>query len=637
MARHRGVPTWHQQIGLPEDHDLEYKSAKGGLPGSMWETYSAMANTDGGVIVLGVGDDGRVSGLGDAAAMRKQFWDVANNRGKVSANLLTDADVAEHTIEGKAVLMIRVPRADRRQRPVYVGQNPLTGTYRRNYEGDYHCSEQEVGRMLADRADEPADSAILDGFGLDDLDEASVQQYRQRFSARTPDHPWLSEDVKGFLTKLGGWRLDRRDEREGLTLAGLLMFGKADAIRAAEAVPGYQVDYRERLSDDPAVRWTDRLTVDGTWEANLFQFYQRVIQRLSADLKLPFQLDEGLFRRGETVVHEAIREALVNGLIHADYRGEGGVVVEKYRDRFEVSNPGTLLVSLDQLLKGGVSECRNKALQTMFLLIGAAEKAGSGIDKIRQGWRSQHWRWPSIQEQVQPSRVRLIMPMVSLMPEDTLAELRQRFGAKFEKLSEDEVQAVVTAAVEGQVSNARMREITSQHSADLTKMLQKLVQRGFLSQDGQKRWASYRLPARPVRDVVGSARSDGDSTHKGGGSTHKADSTHKAVWDSSQMLEHMGEADLKHLREIALPAQMSDRLAPAETRRVITDLCRGRYLTATHLGELMNRSPAALRGRFLKPMVDEGELRLRYPDKPNRPDQAYTASTSGPKEAKHAG
>lgn len=636
MARHRGVPAWYQQIGLPEDKDLEYKSAKGGLPGSLWETYSAMANTDGGVIMLGVEDDGRVSGLGDAAAMRKQFWDVVNNRGKVSTNLLTDADVAEHTVDGKSVLMIHVPRADRRQRPVYIGQNPLTGTYRRNYEGDYHCSEQEVGRMLADRADEPADSAILDGFGFDDLDEPSVQQYRQRFSARTPDHPWLSEDVKGFLSKLGAWRTDRGHDREGLTLAGLLMFGKADAIRAAEAVPGYNVDYRERLSDDPAVRWTDRLMVDGTWEANLFQFYQRVIQRLSADLKLPFQLDEGLFRRGETVVHEAIREALVNGLIHADYRGEGGVVVEKYRDRFEVSNPGTLLVSLDQLLKGGISECRNKALQTMFLLIGAAEKAGSGIDKIRQGWRSQHWRWPSIQEQVQPSRVRLIMPMVSLMPADTLAELRQRFGAKFGKLSEDEVQAVMTAAVEGQVSNVRMREITNQHSSDLTKMLQKLVQRGFLSQDGQKRWASYRLPALPVRDVDGSARSDGGSTHTGGGSTHMADSTHTAGWDSSQMLEHMPEADLKRLREIAFPAMLSSRLTPDENRQIITSLCLGRFLTAAHLGDLMGRSPAALRGRFLKTMVDEGKLRLRYPDKPNRPDQAYTASTPG-KEATHAG
>ena len=176
------------------------------------------------------------------------------------------------------------------------------------------------------------------------------------------------------------------------------MFGKDEAIRDPAAISGYHVDYREKLSPDPSVRWTDRLTIDGTWVGNLFQFYQRVIQRLTVDLKLPFQLGSDLFRKDETLVHEAIREALVNALIHADYRGLGGIVVEKYRDRIELSNPGSLLLSLEQVWSGGVSECRNKSLQTMFLMIGGGEKAGSGIDKIRQGWRAQHWRLPIIRE-----------------------------------------------------------------------------------------------------------------------------------------------------------------------------------------------------------------------------------------------
>jgi len=633
MSRGLTSIALHEELGLQEDQDLEYKAAQGGLPSSLWQTYSAMANTDGGAIVLGVEDGGRVKGLADPPVMRKQFWDTVNNRGKVSINLLHEGDVTEHRLGNKTVLRIRVPRSDRRQRPVYVGQNPLTGTYRRNFEGDYRCSEQEVGRMLADRGDEPADAVILEGLGQDDLDVTSIHQYRQRFSARTPNHPWLNEDITGFLVKLGGWRRERRTGREGLTVAGLLMFGKADTIRAVEAIPEYHVDYREHLSDDPAVRWTDRLTIDGTWEGNVFQFYLRVIQRLSADLRLPFQLDENLFRVGETVVHEAIREALVNALIHADYRGEGGIVVEKYRDRFEVSNPGTLLVSLDQLLRGGISECRNKALQTMFLMIGAAEKAGSGIDKIRQGWRSQHWRWPSIQEQVQPTRVRLVMPMVSLMPQDTLSELRERFGARFGRLSEDEVQAVVTASVEGHVSNSRMREITRRHAADLTKTLQGLVRKGFLEQGGQKRWATYKLAESAVRVPVGSAHLAGDSTHNRGGSTHKGSSTQKGMWDSSQPLQDMGAELLEELRHIAEPARSSGRLETVRIRQLILGLCSGRFLTPAHLGELLARNAVALRARFLRPMVAAGLLRLRYPDKPNRPDQAYTSAAQQLQEA----
>ena len=637
MALSPDLPALLATLGIQEEHDLEFKSAKGGMPKSLWETYSAMANTDGGVIVLGVEPNGRLTGLANPARMRQDFWNTVNNRGKISVNLLIDADAIERVEKGRTILVIRVPRATRQQRPVYVRQNPLTGTYRRNFEGDYHCSEQEVSRMLADRSDEPADAAIMEGFGLDDLDEASVQQYRQRFSARTPTHPWLSEDLTGFLAKLGGWRRDRNTAREGVTVAGLLMFGTVDAIRSAEAVPEYHLDYRERLSDDPDVRWTDRLTVDGTWEANVFQFYLRVVQRLSADLQLPFQLDSDLFRRGETVVHEAIREALVNGLIHADYRGQGGLVVEKYRDRFEVSNPGTLLVSFDQLLKGGVSECRNKALQTMFLMIGAAEKAGSGIDKIRQGWGSQHWRSPSIQEQVQPSRVRLVMPMVSLMPEEVLDDLRRRFGAKFSRLSEEEVQALVTAHMEGQVSNARMREITNRHPADLTKMLQSLAKKGFMRQEGQKRGATYRLAGQQVRGLSGFPRSTGDSLHKPGDSLHKAGSPHKGGWDPSRMFQDMDTETLQNLQQIAHPAQQMGRLKSEETQAIVQALCQNRYLTASHIGELMKRSPAALQSRFLKPMVREGLLRLRYPDKPNQPDQAYTSASDAESDATQQG
>ena len=183
------------------------------------------------------------------------------------------------------------------------------------------------------------------------------------------------------------------------------MFGKDEAIRDHSAIPQYHVDYRERLSDDPEVRWTDRLTGDGTWTANLFQFYQRVLSRLFADLKVPFQLRPDMFRKDETIVHEAIREALVNALIHADYRGKGGIVIEKYRDRITLSNPGSLLLPVEQLFQGGISECRNKSLQLMFQQIGGGEKAGSGIDKIRQGWASQKWRLPLIRETTRPDRV----------------------------------------------------------------------------------------------------------------------------------------------------------------------------------------------------------------------------------------
>lgn len=117
---------------------------------------------------MGVENDASVSGLRDIINIKKDFWNTIQNRGKVSINLLDRDDVQEIAHPRGPFLAIRIPRASRYQIPVFIGQNPLTGTFRRNSDGDYHCTEQEVGRMLADRSAEPADSRILEHLTLDD-------------------------------------------------------------------------------------------------------------------------------------------------------------------------------------------------------------------------------------------------------------------------------------------------------------------------------------------------------------------------------------------------------------------------------------------------------------------------------------
>ena len=195
-------------------------------------------------------------------------------------------------------------------------------------------------------------------------------------------------------------------------------------------------------------------------------------------------------------MHEALQEALVNALIHADYSGQGGIVIDRYLSRFEFSNPGTLLVSREQLLRGSVSECRNKSLQLMFQMLGVGDKAGSGIDKIRRSWAAEHWQSPSIQETLRPDRVMLVLPMVSMLPEATVQELRTRFGSAFEGLDRDEVQAVVTAAIEEEITNQRLQETLTLHRVDITKLLQGLVRKGLLVPEGFGRWTRYALPER---------------------------------------------------------------------------------------------------------------------------------------------
>lgn len=626
LSRHEGV-------------DTEYKAAKGGLPGSLWETYSAFANTAGGTIYLGVkeGEHGPYTAGLDAAAvekLRQDFWNGINNRLKVSVNLLQEQHVTVESFEGAAMLVIEVPRASRSERPVYVGPDPLKGTYRRNNEGDYLCNEAEVQRMFADRLDqEPADSRILQHFSLDDLDSDSLKQFRNRVASRVPDHPWLAEDTVGLLKKLGGWRKDRRTGDEGLTVAGLLMFGKTESIQDNLAVPGFHLDYRERLAEDDQTRWSDRLHIDGTWEANLFQFYQRVSQKLSHDpsLKVPFQPD----RRSQSDAHEALKEALVNALIHADHGGEGGIIIERFKDRYEFSNPGTLLLSQEQLMAGGVSECRNKSLQKMFQLLGVGDKAGSGLDKIRSSWNAHLWQPPSLRERFRPDRVMLILPLVSMMPEDVVEQLQGRFGAAFSNLSPDQAQTLVITAMERQVTNQRLQEMLTLHRVDITQMLRGLVEEGLLEPHGQKRGTYYTLPQQIADESVqgsltfggSSPTSDSNSpTSSERSPTFAAGSRTSAAQGSvlDRLAERMGQEVVDQLWEMAEPLR-DKKPRKQVVRQILVQLCSFGFLSLGELAELTGRNKEGLRANHLMPMVHEGQIRLRYPEQPNHSQQQYTA------------
>ena len=122
-----------------ENDRLEAKAAQGGLPRSIWETISAFANTEGGVIVLGAKErkDGtlEVVGLCDADRMLDDFWNAAHSPDKLSCCVMSDRDVNIESVDGKELIAIEVPRADRRLRPIYVNGNPVTGTYRRDPTG----------------------------------------------------------------------------------------------------------------------------------------------------------------------------------------------------------------------------------------------------------------------------------------------------------------------------------------------------------------------------------------------------------------------------------------------------------------------------------------------------------------------
>ena len=135
-----------------ENNRIEAKQALGGLPESIWETYSAFANTQGGVILLGVEEleDKSLHALDllDPQWLIDDLWEGLCDPNVVSINILTPDHIRIHQVDGKQIVAVTVPAAAWDQRPVYIGTNPLRGTYRRSGEGDYRCTPEVVRAMM---------------------------------------------------------------------------------------------------------------------------------------------------------------------------------------------------------------------------------------------------------------------------------------------------------------------------------------------------------------------------------------------------------------------------------------------------------------------------------------------------------
>ena len=599
-----------------ESYEIEYKSAKEGFPmKEFWKTYSAFANTHTGFIILGIKEkkDGLlIEGLTDEAieSYQKTFWNNCNNPNTINTNLLSNSDVRTLQIAGKKVLVFKVPFATRTQRPIYLTPNPFGNTYKRNNEGDYHCTDDEVRQMIADATGElRRDSLILECFTTEDFDPTSVRQFRQLFSVFNASHPWNALSDIELFTKIGAYRKDRKTGKEGITLAGLLMFGKGDSLNQQEALPNFFPEYREHLSE--AIRWTDRIYPDGTWEHNLLQFYLRVLPKITSVLPKPFHLEKDT-RIEETSAHIALREAFVNALVHTDYSQSGNIIVTLEKQQFIISNPGTLLVSLDQYYEGGISECRNPSLQKMFMLIGRAEKSGSGVDKIMRGWDDLHWSKPYLKLEEQPNRVKLILPMFHILPEQVMANLQEQFPTIGE-LTTNELTALTFCSVEGCISNNRLQYILKLHPTDITYLLKGLVERGYLESDNKRRWANYHIKG---KKVATSSQKVATSSQKVATSIQKvATSKSKKVATSSQKVDTSSEkVDTSYPKK---------NLRKKDLEEEILKLCKDRFRKKEELASLLGKSENYLKDKFIYRMQREGKLEPYFPLTPNHPEQAY--------------
>ncbi|MBO7595492.1 MAG: putative DNA binding domain-containing protein [Bacteroidales bacterium] len=454
-------------LSQPESSHLEGKSAKGGFPDSFWESYSAFANSDGGVIILGVEEDsnGKLcikDGLKDAPKMKETFWKLVNNRQKISHNIVLEKCVYILESDGKQILVVEIPRAERTVRPVYKGNDPRNGTYKRFGTGDHLCTAEEVGAMLRDSSISPLDAVAVEDINLTALNMETVRGYRQMFKLTNPSHLWNTLDDEIFLRRIRATGA-AQDGQYHPTEAGLLMFGYEYEI--TRRFPQYFLDYQEDRKVVGVAQWKDRIvSSSGDWSGNLFDFAMKILTKLQSDLKIPFVV-KGFQRIDDTPLHRLMREAVTNCLVHADYYGRQGIVVSKNSDGFIFANPGGMRIPTSEALAGGVSDPRNATLLKMFSFIRFGERAGSGLNGIVYVWEKVFHTAPEIFVKHEYDRTFLKLPTLGKEPD---MEAMTEFYPDEEEETNDPVNENVTAnvRVNGTVNDPINENVTANVTAN---------------------------------------------------------------------------------------------------------------------------------------------------------------------------
>ena len=378
-----------------ENNRIEAKRATGGFPGSLWETYSAFANTYGGIILLGVEElpdkSLKTVALPEPENLIEIFWRYAEDRQKISANILCSEDVQIVEAGGNRIVAIEIPRADRRDKPVFLGTDPYTGSYRRSGEGDYRCTRAEVDGMLRDRRNVSRDSEVLSHMSLDSFDRDSIRRFRHMVRKVSG----VPETDTEFLRSAGAAAVGR-DRSLHPTTGGLLMLGRRECIR--KEFPKLFWEYCEKAGEDiPPYRYFGK---------NLFDFYETVTKRLieqKSAIHPRISFDKDMLC--------AVFEGLANALMHADYFESRGVLIEITPEAVQITNPGSMRVASEKAFGGGISDPRNTILIQLFHLCQVGNRNGSGLRKIRSIWQHRGLSEPILTERFRPDQTVLALPL----------------------------------------------------------------------------------------------------------------------------------------------------------------------------------------------------------------------------------
>jgi ATP-dependent DNA helicase RecG len=434
------------------------------------------------------------------------------------------------------------------------------------------------------------------------VDENALKRYRNLRERVNPVAEELSYTDAELLKALGC--LNRENKAE-LNMAGLLLFGTSKALRAY--CPMLRVDYirvpGNKWVEDPDNRFT---TID--MRGPLLILIYRLIDAINSDLPNGFLLpEEDIQASSIGFPTKALREAIVNALMHRSYREHRPIQVIRYDNRIEIINPGYSLKAEEHLGEPG-SETRNPFIAAVFHETNLAETKGSGIRAMRKLMAEAHLAPPTFDSDRNSNQFTSRLLLHHFLNESDLIWLHY-FSAY--DLTDSQKQALIFVREVGAIDNQTYRQMADCDTLKASNELRALKANNLLAQKGKGKSTYY---------ITGEKLSAPPQTI----STPPVDELSTPPVDELStpptVLSTPPQELLERITKLNQREHDVDKI-----KQIIKDLCSIKSMKASEIASYLNKGDDYIKRKYLAEMIQDKELVYLYPEMLNHPEQAYIA------------
>ena len=619
-----------EELNSIDEHlKIEAKLCTDKIDKSVLETICAFSNEpdlDGGVIIIGV-----------EATHHCQTPYIARgvaNPDKLQQDLASQcATVFNHpvrpTVEiekvnGKKLMIVTVPELESRHKPLYFEKEGLPkGAWRRIGSTDQRCTEEDLAIFYSGA--DVFDQAIAENTELEDLDENAINRYRQLRKEANPNAEELGYSDHDMLRALNAIKKDKNGVWR-LTNTGLLVFGKQMALR--REMPAMRVDYIRvpgtEWVPDPYNRFE---TID--MRDSLLLLVNRAFNAVANDLPRGFSISPENLQayRPLSIPGNALREAIVNSLIHQSLRVHRPIQIIRYSNRIEITNAGFSLKPEETLGEPG-SEIRNPAISAIFHETLLAEAKGTGIGTMRKLMKEADMMPPTFESDRGRNTFTVRILLHHFLSEDDVKWLA---SLNIPGFTDGQKTALIFLREVGALDNLAYRQLSGLNSREATHELKQMESFGLIEMKGQGRKTHY-IPTDQLKAlyITNGATSDdaNGATPDANGATSDAngatsDDANGATLDANGATPDLFSEIPEEL--ISRINRMGERMPAEQLSSLITDLCGIRAFSVEELAKILNRTENHIRNKILPGLLKAKRITFTIPEMVNHPHQKYIA------------